>query len=73
MPLYLFVVVLFCFFAVVVVVFLIHSLYTKDRRRPNLNFANIQLQPFLARTALSKAFTDTATAIYRSKGTYMYV
>ena len=26
-----------------------------------------------SRTALSKAFTDTPTAIYRTKGTYMYV
>ena len=25
-----------------------------------------------SRTALSKAFTDTPTAIYRRKGTYMY-
>ena len=26
-----------------------------------------------SRTALSKAFTDTPTAIYRRKGTYLYV
>ena len=32
----------------------------------------VQMAPN-SRTALSKAFTDTPTAIYRRKGTYMYV